>query len=360
MKYTVLVFFAAFLLSLSAFGDEPTFKSVRSPKVYSTGLKRPPGFRGGPVDLSFHDAEVKIPGKYEIPNRPKIWDQGNCGSCVYNAVLRAIMIQYSRVGVVLPELSRQYVMDCAQRQWMCDGSFAEYVAKGVITKGGSAKESVYPYRAVNQACKSGSYEISGKISSSREIANSPKSISTAIVQGYVPAITVAANSTWMNYSSGIYNGCNSTETNHQIVLVGWDCETSVDSDGNCVFDARGYPKNGDGFAIVDNSWGMWGERGSMRSRWVGKSGQLCNNLNEEVTIFEIGSAPPKPVDGGWSAWGPWSICIEGWQKRTRTCTNPPPSNGGKPCPGSNQEVQQCEEPCKGFLCKLWCGFPWCD
>lgn len=364
MKFVAFVYLIiGILLCAKAFGDEPTYKSVRSPKTYATGLKRPEGFKHAPIDVSFSQADVKIPGKYEIPNRPKIWDQGNCGSCVYNAVLRAVMIQYARKGIELPELSRQHVMDCVQREWRCNGSFGPHVVRALNAKGGAAKESVYPYRAVNQSCKNGSYDLFGKISPPREIGNSAKSIATAIVLGYVPAITVAANSTWMNYDNGIYNGCNSSSTNHQIVIVGWDCESSVDADGNCVFNAKGYPVNGDGFAIVDNSWGSsWGEDGSMRSRWLGKNGQLCNNLNEEVTVFEIGDPPPppKPIDGGWSAWGAWGPCLGGFQKRYRTCTNPAPANGGKPCAGEAVQVQACEVECRGFLCKWAKWLPWCD
>ncbi|XP_065792283.1 hemicentin-1 isoform X4 [Muntiacus reevesi] len=56
------------------------------------------------------------------------------------------------------------------------------------------------------------------------------------------------------------------------------------------------------------------------------------------------------VPGGfsqWSAWGPCSVtCGRGIQKRSRLCNNPSPANGGKPCQGSDSEMQNCQQkPC---------------
>ena len=51
------------------------------------------------------------------------------------------------------------------------------------------------------------------------------------------------------------------------------------------------------------------------------------------------------VNGGWSDFGEWSECSVtcggGIKERTRTCTNPPPSNGGACCVGDNVEAKSC-------------------
>ncbi|XP_014811222.1 PREDICTED: SCO-spondin [Calidris pugnax] len=57
-----------------------------------------------------------------------------------------------------------------------------------------------------------------------------------------------------------------------------------------------------------------------------------------------------PVPGGWAAWGSWSPCdVEcggGVRSRVRSCSDPPPKNGGQPCPGGTLQVQPCNlQPC---------------
>ncbi|EDO37341.1 predicted protein, partial [Nematostella vectensis] len=58
-----------------------------------------------------------------------------------------------------------------------------------------------------------------------------------------------------------------------------------------------------------------------------------------------------PVDGGLGAWSKWSPCSKtcnttALSRRERKCDSPPPRNGGKPCAGERVELRNCgTEPC---------------
>ncbi|XP_023814399.1 hemicentin-1 [Oryzias latipes] len=51
------------------------------------------------------------------------------------------------------------------------------------------------------------------------------------------------------------------------------------------------------------------------------------------------------VNGGYSLWGEWSPCSsscgEGLQERVRSCSNPEPANGGRPCSGPSVDTKKC-------------------
>ncbi|XP_060553146.1 A disintegrin and metalloproteinase with thrombospondin motifs adt-2-like isoform X1 [Ruditapes philippinarum] len=74
---------------------------------------------------------------------------------------------------------------------------------------------------------------------------------------------------------------------------------------------------------------------------------ICADIHHAKTICPKFCDLCSLVDGMWSDWTAWSTCDVtcdiGTQSRTRTCTNPPPSNGGLNCTGHARDIKSCHK-----------------
>ncbi|XP_074753624.1 SCO-spondin-like [Athene noctua] len=109
-------------------------------------------------------------------------------------------------------------------------------------------------------------------------------------------------------------------------------------------------------------WGPWGGcsrscGGGVQLRLraytpPGPGGRWCPDILSANTQRRFCSLQACKVDGAWSPWGPWSRCDRtcggGRSVRSRSCTRPPPKNGGRPCPGERHRLRLCNpQPCAG-------------
>ncbi|XP_071991486.1 complement component C9-like [Engystomops pustulosus] len=72
-------------------------------------------------------------------------------------------------------------------------------------------------------------------------------------------------------------------------------------------------------------------------------GLACQEVKDKLL-----EKPTVPVDGRWSCWKTSSSCINGEETRTRTCNNPEPQEGGKPCAGKTTKKVPCQEKARHY------------
>ncbi|XP_073488988.1 LOW QUALITY PROTEIN: SCO-spondin-like [Aquarana catesbeiana] len=83
----------------------------------------------------------------------------------------------------------------------------------------------------------------------------------------------------------------------------------------------------------------------------GEKGVWCDDILTGNTERRFCNLQACKVNGSWSKWSPWSWCDRtcggGRSVRSRTCTSPPPKNGGEECPGEKYQVRICNlKPCE--------------
>ncbi|XP_061239478.1 hemicentin-1 isoform X3 [Bos javanicus] len=108
-----------------------------------------------------------------------------------------------------------------------------------------------------------------------------------------------------------------------------------------------------------SQWSAWRPCSATCGKGIQKRSRLCNNPSPanggkpcQGSDSEMQNChqKPCPVDGIWSEWSPWEECTRscgrGNRTRTRTCNNPSAQHGGRPCEGTAVEIIMCNiRPC---------------
>ncbi|EAR95837.1 papain family cysteine protease (macronuclear) [Tetrahymena thermophila SB210] len=189
-------------------------------------------------------------------------NQGGCGSC-WSFSAAAVMESFNFIqNKALVDFSEQQLVDCVipangYNSYGCNGGWPvqclDYASKVGITT-----LDKYPYVAVQKNCNVTGTDNGFKPKSWIQIPNTSNDLKSAL--NFSPVSVLVDASTWGNYYSGIFNGCDQTHIslNHAVLAVGYDQQ------GNW---------------IIKNSWSTyWGENGFMRLAPNNTCGILSYNL----------------------------------------------------------------------------------
>jgi cathepsin L len=179
-------------------------------------------------------------------------NQGSCGSCWAFATLgayeSAYLIRYNKTGNAI-DSSEQEVLSCSG-QGTCGGGWWAFNHLLILGGQGTAKESSFPYLAVDAPCIGGVSRpyhalVWNYVLLSGVIPPVPV-MKAALCQRGPLAVAVRVTNSFRAYTGGVFNENSTGKVNHAVTLVGWD-----DSKGAW---------------LIKNSWGTgWGINGYM---WI--------------------------------------------------------------------------------------------
>ncbi|MGB8657435.1 MAG: C1 family peptidase [Candidatus Zixiibacteriota bacterium] len=143
------------------------------------------------------------------------------------------------------DLSEQQILSCVSYGWGCNGGWREW-AYELFRDHGSVGEDCMPYHSVDtDPCIQESCEVLAKITGWVPVDDDVNAIKTALLTGPV-CCAMTVYSDFDAYTGGCYEHAGFDETNHAVLIVGWN-------DTLC---------NNEGAWIVKNSWGTgWGMHG---------------------------------------------------------------------------------------------------
>ncbi|XP_065876279.1 ervatamin-B [Euphorbia lathyris] len=217
------------------------FRSKGHKRKYTS--RKHHNFTDLPTEVDWRKKEAVTPVK----------DQGQCGSCwAFSAVAAVEGINKIKTGKLV-SLSEQELVDCDVTDDCsgCNGGLMDKAFSYIKKIGGLTTEDDYPYKAIDDTCKSDKTKNHAVDISGYETVpeNSETSLQAAVAKQPVSVAIDAGGLNFQFYSQGIFTGFCGKQLNHGVTAVGY----GEDNDGK--------------YWIVKNSWGSnWGESGYIRMK----------------------------------------------------------------------------------------------
>jgi len=177
-----------------------------------------------------------------------IKDQGQCGSCWAFSATGSMEGAWAIAKGKLVSISEQQLVDCSTTQGNegCNGGLMDYAFEYVIANAGLATEAAYPYKAVDQQCKSPLPKSAVTIKAYTDVKSTDQALEDAVAIGPVSVAIEADQPAFQFYKSGVFSdpSCG-TMLDHGVLAVGYDATSTKTK-----------------YWIVKNSWGSdWGDKG---------------------------------------------------------------------------------------------------
>lgn len=105
--------------------------------------------------------------------------------------------------------------------------------------------------------------------------------------------------------------------------------------------------------FVNGGWSLWTDWSACNvpcGRGIKKRSRTCTNpapLNggafcEGMSVQKTTCDALCPIDGGWDEWSEWTVCSSQCERqRSRECNSPAPRHRGKMCEGHSQAIENC-------------------
>lgn len=223
-------------------------------KGHGLGLKVPKDWKDKASFLRF-DFTLDLPSHFDwrdkLGMQIPVLNQGQCGSCWAFSRVETIMWQILIHQKEQVLISPQELVSCDRQELGCSGGYwDDYELTGI------SEEQAFPYSARDLRCpaklpkdhKITEWKFIGDGKASPTVAEIKQAI---LLYGPVGA-TVAVRGKFPS-------GCSRGQTNHMVVLTGWDDKT--------------------GTWVMQNSWGTaWGDSGYAAIKYG------CYNIGETVAV----------------------------------------------------------------------------